>query len=423
MPHRCGRPSLPPYRKKGPHAIGLLPGAEVPYHSAAGPERQGRLAKSFASNGTAVSRTYLFSGGGTGGHLFPGLAVAEELRAAEPEARVVFVGSGRAIEREIVAVHGYQHVVLPVEPSTTLRRNPLKFAWRSWGSLREAAALLARERPASVIGLGGFASVPVVWAASRQGIPAVLLEQNIVAGRATRLLSRRASLICLSFSETIRDLARGARTAVTGNPVRREIAALHENGHRCDGRTLLVLGGSQGAVAVNDSVLEAVEALAPELAGWEIIHQTGQAGASRATAVYRRLGLSHDVRPFFDDLSALYASATLAVSRAGATTLAELACAGCPAILIPYPNSVRDHQRLNSLTFERSGAARVVEQAGKETAVRLRESLGPLLSNSAERERMRRSMHVLARPRAAQDVAVRVFQRAVGRADQVPIHV
>lgn len=370
-------------------------------------------------------RTYLFSGGGTGGHLFPGLAVAEELRARDPEARIVFVGSGRAIEQEIVSAHGYEHVILPVEPSTTLRRNPLRFFWRSWRSIRQATALLARHRPAAVIGLGGFASVPVVWAASRQGVPAVLLEQNIVAGRATRLLSRRASLICLSFSETTDDLPQSARTALTGNPVRREIAALHRGtdfqsipADRSDGLqhrpTLLVLGGSQGAVAVNEAVLAAVESLAPQLAEWKIVHQTGQADASRTAALYRQLGLSHEVRPFFEDLPALYARATLAISRAGATTLAELACAGCPAILVPYPNSVRDHQRLNALAFERAGAASVLEQQPEpeRTAEMLARKLLDLLHN---RRSMQSAMRSLARPGAAQEVALAIEQIARGR--------
>jgi UDP-N-acetylglucosamine--N-acetylmuramyl-(pentapeptide) pyrophosphoryl-undecaprenol N-acetylglucosamine transferase len=358
---------------------------------------------------------YLFSGGGTGGHLFPGLAVAEELRDREPQARIVFVGSVRDIERGIVAVHGYEHAVLPVEPSTALRRNPLKFLWTGWNSLRSAAALLDRERPTAVIGLGGFASVPLVWTASRRGIPTVLLEQNIVAGRATRLLSRRASLVCLSFGGTVNDLPRGTNAVLTGNPVRREIAALHE-APRSDGLehdpTLLILGGSQGAIAVNEAVFIAIERLARPLAGWKIVHQTGRADEQRAMDVYTRLGLRHEVCAFFDNLPALFSRATLVVSRAGATTLAELACAGCPAILIPYPNSVRDHQRLNAMAFRDAGAAIVVEQRHKSstTADSLARELTDLLHHRDYREQMSRATHSLALPEAARSVVLAIEQ-------------
>ena len=172
--------------------------------------------------------TFVFAGGGTGGHLFPGIAVAEELRRRNPSTRIVFVGSTRAIELSIVAEHRLEHRMLTVEPLPQLRRNPLRFAFRNWQAWRGAIRLLKELRPTAVIGLGGFASAPLVWAASRHRIPVVLLEQNVIPGRTTRWLSRFADQVCVSFAETRPRLARARSVIVTGNPVRAEIAALHD---------------------------------------------------------------------------------------------------------------------------------------------------------------------------------------------------
>jgi UDP-N-acetylglucosamine--N-acetylmuramyl-(pentapeptide) pyrophosphoryl-undecaprenol N-acetylglucosamine transferase len=240
----------------------------------------------------------------------------------------------------------------------------------------------------------------------------VLLEQNIVAGRATRWLSRRASLACVSFPETADELARAVTVCVTGNPVRRPIASMRACDRRPAGglRTLLVLGGSQGAQAVNQAMLESVAALRASLADWRIVHQTGLEQAESVARRYRELRVSAVVRPFFDDLPDWYRVADLAVARAGATTLAELACAGVPALLVPYPHAARDHQWHNAQAFAAAGAARVIFQRSHPalTAAELSRNLLEVVDSAGIRDRMGQAMHRLARPGAAAAVVEHV---------------
>ncbi|MFQ5731690.1 MAG: undecaprenyldiphospho-muramoylpentapeptide beta-N-acetylglucosaminyltransferase [Planctomycetaceae bacterium] len=371
------------------------------------------------------SATFVFAGGGTGGHLFPGIAVAEELRRRLPAARMLFVGTERDVERRILIDAGFEHVALSSPPSTWIRRKPLRFVTRYWAARRAAGSLLADRQPIAAIGLGGFASIPVVMAASRLGIPIVLLEQNAVAGRATQWLARRADVVCHSYADAVPDRRLTANAVVTGNPVRRAVAQLathpnitavnaHPRAHARDQQTLLVLGGSQGSAAVNDAVLRAAEQLCGEFAGWRIIHQCGPHDRDRLAAGYGRLDIAHEIAPFFADLPQRYALADVVVSRAGATTLAELACTGLPAVLIPYPDSVRDHQRLNAEVFARTGGAVVVEQhrhpdrTGRELTVALRS----LLTEPVERAKRSTAMRSLARPPAAAEVAQRILHVA-----------
>lgn len=360
---------------------------------------------------------FLFAGGGTGGHLFPGIAVASELRRRFSDVRVVFAGSEREIDRRILAESGFTSVPLPSESFATFRRHPWRFVANTFRAFRSAGALLRTERPACVVGLGGFASAPVVWAASRRRVPVVLLEQNTVPGRATRWLGSRASALCLSFEESLGRLpkSRRSRAVVTGNPVRAEIAALATTVPASTAPpTLLVLGGSQGSRSVNAAVLAAVRHLTEALRSWKIVHQTGPTQVDEAAAEYTRLGLVADVAAFFTDLPERYRTATIAVSRAGATTLAELACAGLPAVLIPYPQAADDHQRINAGVFERRGAAVVVEENsnGDSVAASLKTALTPLLTDESVRARAGAAMRSLARPEAACRAAELILEAA-----------
>lgn len=354
-------------------------------------------------------RTFIFAGGGTGGHLFPGIAVAEELLRREPEARILFAGSEREVERRILSSRGFAHVSLPVESTALLRRRPVSFAWRNLRALLAARRLLKTESPSAVVGLGGFVSFLPARAAIRRGIPLLLLEQNAVPGRATRRLCRSAAAIGSAYSEALALLPRTAATArVTGNPVRRDIAALHEQGarHRNAAAMLLVLGGSQGAVALNEAVLLAASRLPAELAGWQIVHQTGEGYDATVRARYEELGLRARVEPFFEQMAALYHGADIVISRAGGTTLAEIACAGCPALLVPYPHAVDDHQRRNAEVYESAGAARIIlqQESPAATADRLESELRRLLDEAEALDAMRTAMRALARPQAAGEV-------------------
>lgn len=357
--------------------------------------------------------TYLLAGGGTGGHLTPGLAVAEALRAENPSCRILFVGCGRPIEHRMLEGTGFSQITVPAESLLELRRNPLRFLWRNWQAYRQSRELLSQQNPHAVIGLGGFASAPVVLAAQRRGTPTLLLEQNIIPGRTNRLLSRRALAVCVTFSGSSERFPPRARCFHTGNPVRAAIAALAANpaeGGRAE-NVLLVLGGSQGAAGLNEAVRSMVRSQPERWRSLQIIHQAGPTHCDLLRATYAELGIEHIVEPFFTNLAEWYRRATLVVSRAGATTLAELACGGCPAVLVPFPRAADDHQRLNAEAFADSGAAVVVLQStdAVETGRRLGEQLAPLLEDPGRRIQMRDAQHKLARPQAAQDV-IQVLQ-------------
>lgn len=372
--------------------------------------------------------TYVFAGGASGGHLFPGLAVAEELRARDRQIKIVFIGSERGIEREIVREHNCHHEPLPVEPSTMFRRNPVRFLWRNWQARQRAAGLLDELQPAAVIGLGGFASVPVVMAANSRNIPTVLLEQNIVPGRATRWLSSRASLICLSFDKIYGRLASRTATCFTGNPVGTQIADLRHRSQttaRHESPTLLILGGSQGATAVNEMALEAIKKLhrramgatgvsAVRIGDWTIMHQTGAAQHDEIARRYAELGIQAETAPFFTDMPRRYAQATLAITRGGATSLAELAVVGVPAIIVPYPNSLGDHQQLNAQFYEAVGAARIVEQQDDSIAA-MTDAISELTSDLHRLRAMGDAMHTLGKPHAAAAIVDQLLQRTGGQ--------
>jgi UDP-N-acetylglucosamine--N-acetylmuramyl-(pentapeptide) pyrophosphoryl-undecaprenol N-acetylglucosamine transferase len=368
------------------------------------------------------SKTIVFAGGGSGGHVVPGIAVAQILTATGRPVKCVFIGSSRGVEQQIVRDHGFEHVALPVEPSSTLLSRPVRFANRLWQSAQAAQTLLPSYQASLVIGLGGFASVPVVWAARLAGIPLILLEQNAVPGRATSWLCRRANLTCLGFADAARRLPRSAAHSVTGNPVRGPIAALVAAPINDETRrSVVVLGGSQGSLALNEAFLTCVEQMPDQFSGWQIVHQTGARDLQHIRRRYEACGISAEVASFFQDPVELYRGAALAVSRAGALTLSELACAGVPAVLIPYPKAIRNHQRLNAYAFEHVGAARVVRQAvdPQKTQTHLQDELAALLPNTELRGRMARAMRSLARPDAASVVADEVCKFLFG-SDSTP---
>ncbi|QDT65302.1 undecaprenyldiphospho-muramoylpentapeptide beta-N-acetylglucosaminyltransferase [Calycomorphotria hydatis] len=359
-----------------------------------------------------IPRTFLFAGGGSGGHLMPGLAVAEELERRFGDVRIVFVGSGRPIEKTILDATPYEHIALPVEPSTMLRRNPVRFLTNTWNSVQAARSILTDTWPEVVIGVGGFASVPMVLAASTLRIPRILLEQNSVSGRATSWLSRTANTVCLSYAEAQAGLRSGARCVVTGNPVRRTIAELANTPIESNRNVILILGGSQGAMGVNQLATSALIPLRNRLAGWTIVHQTGQQEEVTVKSLYRDHGIKAEVRSYFNDLPKHYARAAFAITRAGATTLAELACASVPAICIPYPNSVRQHQRKNALRLEQLGATCRVEDRSdvrrEETVAELTLHIDRLLTDHTQRQHMAAAMRTDALPHAAAAVVAEI---------------
>lgn len=359
-----------------------------------------------------MSDTILFAGGGTGGHLFPGIALAEELLSRNSDIRVLFVGSDRLIERQILEAHRFPHVALPLLPLRQLWKRPGRFLWRNWQAVAQARRIIGENRPRAVVGLGGMASAPPVWAAHRAGVPVLLLEQNAVPGRATRWLAPCARVICTAFSECLEHLPTNIPALPCGNPVRREIRQLACEVAGPPTHTILVLGGSQGAESLNAAVVHMVCRHRDLLRGWTIVHQTGARQANRVRLAYGQAGVPHLVTEFLSDISEQYRRADLVISRAGATTLSELACAGKPMIVIPYPHAADNHQQANAEVFLRHGAAVIVQHAesASQTAERLWAAMQPWFTDTVLRHAMGAAARGLARPEAAERIVSLLFE-------------
>ena len=325
-----------------------------------------------------MTQPVMIMAGGTGGHVFPALAVAGVLRQRRRD--VVWLGTRRGIEARLVPAAGFEVEWIEVEG---LRGKgiagwllaPLSLTRALW----QARRALRRRRPGVVLGCGGFASGPGGIAAWLAGIPLVIHEQNAIVGMTNRWLARFALRVAEGFPGSF---APGRRAVHVGNPIRREIAALAPPRERFAGRAgplrIFVFGGSQGAAALNRLLPEAVARLA-ETARPRVLHQSGTRDCEATTAAYRKLGIQADVRAFIDDMAGAYETADLVVSRAGALSVAELAAAGVASILVPFPAAVDDHQTKNAAWLAQAGAARVVSEQGL-TAAGLAQQLAELLS-------------------------------------------
>lgn len=342
----------------------------------------------------------LIAGGGTGGHLFPGLALAQELRRRDATTRIVFVGTRRGIETRAVPKAGFDLELLPV---VGLRRTGVLGLIKGLAmlplALWRALALVRRFRPDVAVSCGGYAAGPAVMAARILGVPCVVMEQNAVPGFTNRVLGKFAQLVIAALPT--RGFAM-KKVRVLGNPVRHEFLAVRDLAYE-PGRPLnvLVFGGSQGARALN----EAMMALAPSLNGsLKIVHQTGRADEERVRRAYELAGSSAEVTAFIDDMADAYRNADLVLARAGATTIAELTVCGRPAVLVPFPFAVDDHQTKNALTMQTAGAAIHLAQS-ELTADKLRELLGELAGDPSRLRKMARSASEAGHPDAARNIA------------------
>jgi len=343
----------------------------------------------------------LIAGGGTGGHLFPALAVADELKRRRPAAAITFVGGRSGLETRLVPQAGYELRTLPLSgmKGTSLPRRLASAAAAGWGVAR-CAMWMARRRPDLVIGVGGYASGPAVLAARILGVPTMILEQNHFPGATNRWLAPRVDAVCVP-SEHARERL-GGRGIVTGNPVRAEFARI---GEPPSGPvpSLLVFGGSRGARSINRAMVEALPRLAATAP--RIVHQTGDTEEAAVREAYASYPAGRsEVRAFLPDMPARVAAADLVICRAGATTLAELAAAGRPAILVPFPFAADDHQTWNARSVEEAGAAEVVLDRDLDGAL-LAERILALASDPGRRAAMGRAARSLARPDAAARIA------------------
>lgn len=354
------------------------------------------------------------TGGGTGGHLFPGLAVAEAVLDEISGAEVLFIGTTRSIDQQVFAQTRIDTAALE---SSGLKGMGLSGKLKSLLSqpkaVYQALNLLRRFRADLVFAVGGYVTGPVILAAKLLGKPVCIHEQNSVPGFANRLAGKLADRICISIP--CGDHFPQAKVAQTGNPVRKEILALQDMVKNWSKPLrLLVLGGSQGAHKVNMVVVEAARILAGQGVPFSITHQTGEQDYEQVVRIYKELEIKATVQPFFTNMAELYQRAHLAVSRAGATTLAELAVAGVPAVLIPYPYAADDHQQTNGEYYAAGGGCWVRKQDGLDGA-----DLAEILRKAAEEPgsvlaSRSAKMHALAIPDAT-DAIVKVCQQLAGR--------
>lgn len=351
------------------------------------------------------SRPVLIMAGGTGGHIFPGLAVADRLRAQNVP--VVWLGAVGGMEGTVVPAQGIELHVIPV---SGLRGKGIKARLLAplmlARALLRALAVVHKIKPRSVLSMGGYVAGPGGVAAWLLRRPLLVHEQNRVAGFTNRKLAALARHVLLGFADTL------PRGEWVGNPVRTAISALPSPERRTAGRNgrprLLVLGGSLGAQALNHALPRALAQLPPAQRP-EVLHQAGSRGLDEARSAYAQAGVQAQVVPFIDDMAGSYGWADLAVCRAGALTLAELAAAGLGALLVPYPHAVDDHQTRNAEVLVAAGAAELIQEDDlnepPHDARRLLQRLAALLSDRPRMLSMAKAAHALAKPDAARSIA------------------
>ncbi len=305
----------------------------------------------------------LIAGGGTGGHLFPGIAVAGELKKRFKNVGIIFVVGHRKIESTIVSSHGYRVVSIDVEGLKGRGwRKGVTVLLKLPKSLFQSFFIIRRFSPAFVFGLGGYCAGPVCMAAKLMRIPTAIHEQNSYPGFTSRLLSRFVDCTLVSFEES-KKYFKGEPLVLSGNPVRRELIAPRGKADKKDAHfTILVIGGSQGARAINEKFVLTLEYLNRNGRTPQVIHQTGEMDYERVVQDYQDRGLEGELVPFIQDMAKAYGRADLVVSRAGATTIFELAFLGKPSILIPYPFATNQHQEMNARSLVQTGGAEMIHQ-------------------------------------------------------------
>lgn len=358
----------------------------------------------------------LIAGGGTGGHLYPGIAVAEELRRRDAATTVSFVGTARGLESRVIPGLG---LPLDVIRSAGLKGKSIAASLRGLAllplSALDAWRVISRRRPDVVVGVGGYSSGPVLLLAALRRIPTLVMEQNTAPGFTNRVLAGWVRAAAVSYEETLGYFP--AVGVVTGNPVRREF--LERGGgdepRPANGQVrVLIVGGSQGARAVNDAMLAAAPLLAGHAATLAITHQTGERDLARVRDGYRAAGCAATVEPFLHDMHARMTAADVVISRAGASTLAELTILGKAMVLVPLPTAADDHQRKNAEALARAGAAEVVEEHDL-TGERLAGLVTALAGDPSRRRKLAAAARALGRPDAAARVADRIVQLAGAR--------
>ena len=346
----------------------------------------------------------IITGGGTGGHLFPGIAVAQAIQQQFPAGEIMFISTDRSIDNKALSSLALQKISIScqgIKGKSFL--GTIKAMAQLPLSLWQAMKIVKEFRPDIVLGVGGYVTGPVVLAAKILGIKTCIHEQNSVPGITNRILGKMVDRIYTSIPGSEKFFS-AKKTVLTGNPIRQDILAVAEqlNEEKTKFKTLLVLGGSQGAHRVNKLVVEALAAAELPL-GFEVIHQTGVTDEEWVRKAYGDKGVVAEVSAFIDNMSAAYARADFVVSRAGATTLAELAVTGKPVVFIPYPYAADNHQVANAQFLVEGGAAWMFQE-NELTAPKLQKQIEALLNDAELLEQMGKKMRTFARPGATQSI-------------------
>ena len=347
----------------------------------------------------------MIAGGGTGGHLFPGLALAEEFRKRDGSTEIVFVGTEHGIEARVLPREGYPLKFVRAEGiagKSFLRK--VKSIAKVFLSALDSYRILNAVMPDMVVGVGGYASGAVVLIAHMKSLPTMIHEQNSVPGMANKILGRFVDRICVTYQESLSAFPSG-RTFLTGNPIRSKILRGEREAARRlftldkDMFTVFVFGGSSGATSINRTMVDALNYLGDYRTKIQFLHQTGEKDYESVRDAYRKSGFKGTVAPFIYQMAEAYAVADIVISRAGATTLAEITALGKPSLLVPYPHSAGRHQESNAIKLREMGAAFVVfdhEMSGEVLAAHIREMFG----SDSTRKEMQKASRGLGRPEA-----------------------
>jgi UDP-N-acetylglucosamine--N-acetylmuramyl-(pentapeptide) pyrophosphoryl-undecaprenol N-acetylglucosamine transferase len=351
----------------------------------------------------------VLAGGGTGGHVIPALAIAHELKARYG-AEVLFIGTSRGMENRLVPAAGYrlEHVEIGALKKVSLATR-VKTLFDLPLAIIRAKAILNEFRPDVVIGVGGYASGPAMLAAVFGGIPTVAFEPNVVPGFANKVVGMMVSMAAVQFEKTCHYFN---RCRVTGVPVRQDFFTVNGSSKCAEcPPTFLVFGGSQGAHAINQAVMESLEALKRELPKLHIIHQLGERDYEAAQAAYLRVDFSAELYPFINDMPGAFRKADLLLCRSGASTVAEITASGKPAILVPFPAATDDHQTRNAEALVNAGAAVLLKES-ELTPEKLVETVRELLGNRVRLAEMAEAARKLAHPNAAGEIAAMAAKAA-----------
>jgi UDP-N-acetylglucosamine--N-acetylmuramyl-(pentapeptide) pyrophosphoryl-undecaprenol N-acetylglucosamine transferase len=362
---------------------------------------------------------FVIAGGGTGGHLYPGLAVAHALLALEPQFEVTVFGTTRPIDQQLTQPRGYELIQQEVR---AFPRSPIEWpgfltAWRR--SLKRVDQIFAERPPSVVLGLGGYAAGPPITIAAKRGLPCALFNPDAVPGRANRRLAPKVDQVFVQWDETRQDFYGARSVAVTGCPIRpgfltvdrkEAIATLKLDEYK---NTLLVTGASQGAASINATMLEMIDLLRIST-DWQTIHLTGSQDFEKCRDAYKDAGIDARLLSYTEQMPLCMVAADLIISRAGASTLAEITAMGRPSILMPYPFDKKQHQMANAQVLLDHHAAEVVEDANdpRENARRLGPLLSSLMESSPRRERMAKASAALGRTDAAEVIAESLLEMA-----------